>query len=46
VKKFETSVAGHFEPKQASLIHATFADKRKLLAMPVNEFVATMVKNG
>jgi 2-methylcitrate dehydratase len=46
VKKFESSVAAHFEPKQASLIQATFADKRKLLTMPVNEFVATMVKNG
>ena len=46
VKKFESSVSAHFEPKQASLIQATFADKRKLLTMPVNEFVATMVKNG
>ncbi|MFO1468528.1 MAG: bifunctional 2-methylcitrate dehydratase/aconitate hydratase [Steroidobacteraceae bacterium] len=46
VKKFESSVAAHFGPKQTALIHATFADKRKLLSMPVNEFVATMVKNG
>jgi 2-methylcitrate dehydratase len=46
VKKFESSVAAHFEPKQASLIQATFADKRKLMTLPVNEFVATMVKNG
>ena len=46
VKKFEGSVNAHFEPKQASLIQATFADKRKLMTMPVNEFVATMVKNG
>jgi 2-methylcitrate dehydratase len=46
VKKFEASVAAHFERKQAALIQATFADKRKLLNMPVNEFVATMVKNG
>jgi len=46
VKKFETSVAAHFEPKQAALIQATLADKRKLVHMPVNEFVATMVKNG
>ena len=46
MKKFETSVAAHFEPKQAALIQATLADKRKLLGMPVNEFVATMVKNG
>jgi len=46
VKKFESSVAAHFGPKQSALIQATFADKRKLLSMPVNEFVATMVKNG
>jgi len=46
VKKFESSVAAHFGPKQAALIQATLADKRKLLGMPVNEFVATMVKNG
>jgi 2-methylcitrate dehydratase len=46
IKKFETSVAAHFEPKQAALIQATIADKRKLLAKPVNDFVATMVKNG
>ena len=46
VKKFESSVAAHFGPKQAQLIQATFADKRKLLTLPVNEFVATMVKNG
>jgi 2-methylcitrate dehydratase len=46
VRKFEASVAAHFEPKQAALIRATFADKRKLLTMPVNEFVSTMVKNG
>ena len=46
MKKFEKSVAAHFEPKQAALIQATLADKRKLLGLPVNEFVATMVKNG
>jgi len=46
MKKLERSVAAHFEPKQAALILATLADKRKLLGLPVNEFVATMVKNG
>ncbi len=46
VKKFESSVTAHFEPRQAALIQATFADQRKLMTMPVNEFVATMVKNA
>jgi 2-methylcitrate dehydratase len=45
VKKFESSVAGHFGPKQSELIHATFADARKLDAMPVNELMAVLVKN-
>jgi 2-methylcitrate dehydratase len=44
VKKFESSVAAHFGPKQAQLIQPIFADKRKILTMPVNEFVATMSK--
>jgi 2-methylcitrate dehydratase len=46
VKKFETSVAAHFNEKQASLVTATFADAARLDAMPVNELVATMVTNG
>jgi 2-methylcitrate dehydratase len=46
VKKFEASVAAHFEARQAALIQATFADQAKLLTMPVNDFVSTLVKNG
>jgi 2-methylcitrate dehydratase len=45
VKKFEAAVAGHFSPKQAALIKATFADARKLDAMPVQELMAALVKN-
>jgi 2-methylcitrate dehydratase len=46
VKKFEASVAQHFDAKQASLIQGRFADKARLLGTPVNEFVATLVKNS
>ena len=45
VKKFETSVAAHYGPKQAELIRATFADPRKLDTLPVNELMAVLVKN-
>jgi len=45
VKKFEAAVAGHFSPKQAELIKATFGDARKLDAMPVQELMAALVKN-
>ncbi len=45
VKKFETSVAAHFAPKQAELVRQTFADARKLDALPVSEFMAGLVKN-
>ena len=44
VKKFETSVAGHYPPKQAEKIKAVFADRAKLETMPVHEFVSSMVK--
>jgi 2-methylcitrate dehydratase len=46
VKKFEASVAAHFPPKQTALILSTFQDVAKLDAMPVNEWMATMVTNG
>ena len=45
VKKFESSVAAHFSAKQAALITATFADRAKLDALPINELMATMVTN-
>jgi 2-methylcitrate dehydratase len=45
VKKFEAAVAAHFSEKQAALITATFANSRKLDALPVNELLATMVTN-
>jgi 2-methylcitrate dehydratase len=43
VKKFETSVAAHFQPKQAETIKALFSDVRALTTMPVNDFVAKLV---
>ena len=45
-KKFEGSVAAHFAPKQAEAIKAMFADRARLSQMPVNEFVAGLVKNS
>jgi 2-methylcitrate dehydratase len=45
VKKFEASVAEHFIPRQSDLIKAMFADRAKLEAMPVSDFVAGLVKN-
>jgi 2-methylcitrate dehydratase len=43
VKKFEASVAGHFNPQQTESIKAMFADRNALGAMPVSEFVAMLV---
>jgi 2-methylcitrate dehydratase len=45
VKKFEAAVATHFGPKQSEAIRALFADRAKLEQMPVQEFVAALVKN-
>jgi 2-methylcitrate dehydratase len=43
VKKFEASVAAHFNPKQTESIKAMFVDRDALAAMPVSEFVAKLV---
>jgi 2-methylcitrate dehydratase len=45
-KKFEASVAAHFSPKQSEAIKALFADRAKLMQMPVNEFVSGLIKNS
>jgi 2-methylcitrate dehydratase len=45
VKKFETSVAAHFTPKQGDAIKALFANRAKLEQTPVSEFMACLVKN-
>jgi 2-methylcitrate dehydratase len=45
VQKFESSVAAHFAPRQALSIRALFADPGRLDALPVQEFVAALVKN-
>src|SRR6202044_2061176 len=42
VKKFEASVAAHFNPKQTESITAMFTDRGALAAMPVSEFVAKL----
>jgi len=44
VRKFEASVAAHFQASQAARIKALFADRATLEAMPVHEFVAALVK--
>jgi len=46
VKKFEESVAAHFQPKQTARILTTFMDAAKLDSLPVNELVAALVTNG
>lgn len=43
VRKFEGSVAAHFQPKQAESIKAMFADRKALVTMPVSDFVAKLV---
>ena len=43
VKKFESSVAAHFQPKQTESIKAMFVDRKALMAMPVSDFVAKLV---
>jgi 2-methylcitrate dehydratase len=43
VRKFESSVAAHFPPKQAESIKALFADNQALAVMPVGDFVAKLV---
>jgi 2-methylcitrate dehydratase len=46
VKKFESSVAAHFPPKQTESIKALFADRKPLMAMPVSDLVAKLVTAG
>jgi 2-methylcitrate dehydratase len=45
VSKFETSVVTHFPAAQSAKIKALFASRCTLEAMPVQEFVAAMVRN-
>jgi 2-methylcitrate dehydratase len=46
VRKFESSVAGHFTAGQTGKIGALFADRNRLEATAVHEFVAKLVKNS
>jgi 2-methylcitrate dehydratase len=43
IDKFERSVAAHFAAKKSAAIMKMFADRRRLSAMPVDEFVGGMV---
>jgi 2-methylcitrate dehydratase len=43
VRKFESSVSAQFEQRQAQAIIGLCADRPKLEAMRVDEFVATLV---
>jgi 2-methylcitrate dehydratase len=43
VKKFESSVAGHFPPAQAERIKALFADGAAIDSVPVSKLVGEMV---
>src|SRR6202522_2726994 len=43
VKKFESSVAAHFQPRKNESIKAMFADRKTLMAMPVSDFMAKLV---
>jgi len=46
VKKFESAVDAHFQPRQAERIKALFAKSAQLDTMPVNELMAALVTNG
>jgi 2-methylcitrate dehydratase PrpD len=45
LRGFEAVVAGHFPPAQASKLHAVLADRARVMAMPVHEFVSLLVRN-
>ncbi len=44
-RKFEAAVVAHYSAKQTEAVKALFADRARLEAMPVQEFVAGLVKN-
>jgi 2-methylcitrate dehydratase len=47
VKKFESSVEAHFQPKQAERVKALFAARpEQFEKLPVNELVAALVTNA
>jgi 2-methylcitrate dehydratase len=45
VRKFETSVAAHYDEAQGRAVCGLFRDPSRLDAMPVQEFVTAFVKN-
>jgi 2-methylcitrate dehydratase len=44
VRKFESSVAAHYDAAQARAIHGLFRDAGQLDALPVQEFVTALVR--
>ena len=46
VRKFESSVDAHFQPKQAFAIKTLFNKGEQLDSLPVNELMAALVTNG
>ncbi|MDE2347294.1 MAG: MmgE/PrpD family protein [Gammaproteobacteria bacterium] len=44
--RLAASVRAHFDARQAALILRRLADKRAVLAMPVHEFAAVLVRNA
>jgi hypothetical protein len=45
LERFRASVAAHFPPAQASRTVGLFADHTMLVAMPIHEFMARLVRN-
>jgi 2-methylcitrate dehydratase len=43
VKKFEDSVAAHFQARHSDSIKSMFSDQRSLAALPVSDFMAKLV---
>jgi 2-methylcitrate dehydratase PrpD len=45
LRELETAVAAHFSPAQAGKLHAVLADRARVMALPVHEFVSLLVRN-
>ncbi|MGH8260736.1 MAG: 2-methylcitrate dehydratase, partial [Steroidobacteraceae bacterium] len=45
-EKFNAAVAARFPARQCERIQALFADPARLDALPVNELMAALVRNG
>jgi 2-methylcitrate dehydratase len=45
VRKFESAVTAHFSAKQSEALKSMFADRNKVEALPLTEFMACLIKN-